>query len=295
MLLLALGPGRVLGRARRHREPPTVRLANRARASRSRSSSTRRAAWAASSRAPSAASGRSRGASARAGRAPTCASRSSAYRDIGDAYVTRTYDFTGDMDEVFGHLSAFRAEGGGDGPEHVSAAMHDAVHRLTWSSGHALRMIVLVGDAPPHLDYQDGFDYRRHVGEARQKRDRGGVHPVRRGRADGAGLARDRVRGRRPIRAHRRPGRHAGAGDGGGRGAGAPQRGDRGHGGGRRHRRPSARTRRRSWPRAAPWRRPWPRKRRATSAPRDRIAAHDLVDLPVAEQKKALPVRAARR
>ena len=92
-----------------------------------------------------------------------------AYRDLGDEYVTRTYDFTGDMDEVFGHLSAFRAEGGGDGPEHVSAAMHDAVHRLTWSSGRSLKMIVLVGDAPPHLDYQDGFDYRRHVGEARQR------------------------------------------------------------------------------------------------------------------------------
>jgi von Willebrand factor type A domain-containing protein len=92
-----------------------------------------------------------------------------AYRDIGDAYVTRTYDFTGDMDEVFGHLSEFRAEGGGDGPEHVSAAMHDAVHRLTWSSGNSLRMIVLVGDAPPHMDYQDGFDYRRDVGEARQR------------------------------------------------------------------------------------------------------------------------------
>jgi hypothetical protein len=91
-----------------------------------------------------------------------------AYRDLGDVYVTRTYDFTRDMDEVSGHLAEFRAEGGGDGPEHVSAAMHDAVHRLTWSSGKSLRMIVLVGDAPPHLDYQDGFDYRRHVGEARQ-------------------------------------------------------------------------------------------------------------------------------
>jgi hypothetical protein len=92
-----------------------------------------------------------------------------AYRDIGDAYVTRTYDFTRDMDEVSAQLAGFQAAGGGDGPEHVSAAMHDAVHRLTWSSGKALRMIVLVGDAPPHLDYQDGFDYRRHVGEARQK------------------------------------------------------------------------------------------------------------------------------
>src|SRR3954469_11003627 len=74
-----------------------------------------------------------------------------AYRDLGDVYVTRTYDFTRDMDEVSGHLAEFRAEGGGDGPEHVSAAMHDAVHRLTWSTGKSLRMIVLVGDAPPHL------------------------------------------------------------------------------------------------------------------------------------------------
>jgi len=91
------------------------------------------------------------------------------YRDLGDEYVTRVHDFSGDMDEVFANLSAFRAEGGGDTPEHVSAAMHDAVHRLTWSSGRALRMIVLVGDAPPHMDYQDGFDYRRHVREARQR------------------------------------------------------------------------------------------------------------------------------
>src|SRR6266481_9584111 len=78
------------------------------------------------------------------------------YRDLGDEYVTRVHDFTGDMDEVFANLSAFRAEGGGDTSEHVSAAMHDAVHRLNWSSGKALRMIVLVGDAPPHMDYQDG-------------------------------------------------------------------------------------------------------------------------------------------
>src|SRR5436190_6112840 len=40
-----------------------------------------------------------------------------AYRDLGDAYVTRTYDFSSDMDDVFGHLSEFRAEGGGDTPE----------------------------------------------------------------------------------------------------------------------------------------------------------------------------------
>lgn len=91
------------------------------------------------------------------------------YRDLGDEYVTRVHDLTGDMDDVYRSLSAFHANGGGDTPEHVSRAIHDAVHRVSWSQGAGLRIIFLVGDAPPHVDYQDGFDYRRHVAEARQR------------------------------------------------------------------------------------------------------------------------------
>jgi hypothetical protein len=93
-----------------------------------------------------------------------------AYRDIGDAYVTDVHPFTSDMDAVYQSLSSFRAEGGGDGPEHVSAALHAAVDRVQWSAGgNVLRMIFLVGDAPPHVDYQDGFDYRRHVSDAKRR------------------------------------------------------------------------------------------------------------------------------
>jgi hypothetical protein len=92
-----------------------------------------------------------------------------AYRDKGDPYVTRVHDLTGDMDDVHARLMSFQADGGGDTPEHVSAALHDAVHRVSWSQGPALRIIFLVGDAPPHVDYQDGFDYRRHAREARQR------------------------------------------------------------------------------------------------------------------------------
>ncbi len=92
------------------------------------------------------------------------------YRDVGDAYVTRVHPFTSDMDEVYRSLSAFRAEGGGDTPEHVSAALRDAVLRLQWSSrGPTVKVVFLVGDAPPHTDYQDGADYRRHVTEARER------------------------------------------------------------------------------------------------------------------------------
>ena len=89
-----------------------------------------------------------------------------AYRDRGDEYVTRVFDLTGDMDEVYKNLLSFEANGGGDAPEHVSAALHDAVHKVSWSQARTLKMIFLVGDAPPHMDYQDGFDYRRHVREA---------------------------------------------------------------------------------------------------------------------------------
>jgi Mg-chelatase subunit ChlD len=92
-----------------------------------------------------------------------------AYRDKGDEYVTRVFDLTGDMDEVYRNLMSLQAGGGGDTPEHVSAAIHDAVHKVSWSEGPALRVLFLVGDAPPHVDYQDGFDYRRHVREARQR------------------------------------------------------------------------------------------------------------------------------
>jgi len=91
------------------------------------------------------------------------------YRDRGDEYVTRVHDLTGDMDRVYQDLMAFQAGGGGDTPEHVSAALDDAVHRISWSRGPGLRMIFLVGDAPPHMDYQDGYDYRRATREAAER------------------------------------------------------------------------------------------------------------------------------
>ncbi|HEY6547908.1 MAG TPA: vWA domain-containing protein, partial [Vicinamibacteria bacterium] len=91
-----------------------------------------------------------------------------AYRDRGDLYVTQVHDFTSDMDAVYARLMSFQADGGGDTPEHVSAALEAAVHRLQWSA-NGMRVAFLVGDAPPHLDYQDGFDYRRHAREAVQR------------------------------------------------------------------------------------------------------------------------------
>ena len=91
------------------------------------------------------------------------------YRDLGDEYVTRVHDFSRDMDDVQERLMAFQANGGGDTPEHVSAALGAAVNQLSWSQGPALQIVFLVGDAPPHVDYQDGHDYARYARAARAR------------------------------------------------------------------------------------------------------------------------------
>jgi hypothetical protein len=79
-----------------------------------------------------------------------------AYRDKGDAYVTKVTDLNEDLDKVYGELLAFRAEGGGDTPENVRQGLHDALTKIAWSKDRTtLRILFLVGDAPPHFDYQD--------------------------------------------------------------------------------------------------------------------------------------------
>jgi Mg-chelatase subunit ChlD len=83
-----------------------------------------------------------------------------AYRDRGDAYVTCRFDLTEDLDAVYSALRGYRAGGGGDGPESVNQALHEAVTCIRWSKdASTLRMIYLVGDAPPHMDYANEVQY----------------------------------------------------------------------------------------------------------------------------------------
>ncbi len=83
-----------------------------------------------------------------------------AYRDRGDDYITKVYDLTADLDDAYSKLRTFQAGGGGDAPESVNQALHEAVTKLSWSrDGKTLRLIFLVGDCPPHMDYQDDVKY----------------------------------------------------------------------------------------------------------------------------------------
>ncbi|MEM7411698.1 MAG: vWA domain-containing protein [Myxococcota bacterium] len=91
------------------------------------------------------------------------------YRDRGDAYVTRVFPLTDDIDAIDAELRAFQAAGGGDTPESVNQALHEAVYHLDWSSDKDVyRVIFLVGDAPPHMDYPNDVPYTKTMAAARK-------------------------------------------------------------------------------------------------------------------------------
>ena len=92
-----------------------------------------------------------------------------AYRDRGDSYVTKVVDLSDDLDSVYATLMDFEAHGGGDTPESVNKALYDAVHGISWSEqDQAYQVIFLVGDAPPHMDYNE-VRYPEIVATAEQK------------------------------------------------------------------------------------------------------------------------------
>ena len=91
-----------------------------------------------------------------------------AYRDHGDAYVTKVLPITEDLDKVYSTLMEYQAAGGGDTPEDVRQALADGVHKAGWSQrGPTVAQILfLVGDAPPHDDYSNEPDTLTSTTEA---------------------------------------------------------------------------------------------------------------------------------
>ena len=93
-----------------------------------------------------------------------------AFRDRGDAYVTKVFDLSHDLDGMYATLMDFKAQGGGDGPESVNQALHDAVTKISWSNNSkSYKTIFLVGDAPPHMDYQNDVKFPESIALATRK------------------------------------------------------------------------------------------------------------------------------
>ncbi|MFP4376230.1 MAG: VWA domain-containing protein [Spirochaetales bacterium] len=70
------------------------------------------------------------------------------YRDYMEEYLTRRFDFAADLRAVQRAVDTIRVAGGRDIPEAVNEALYTAVTRFYWQADS--RLVVLVGDAPPH-------------------------------------------------------------------------------------------------------------------------------------------------
>ena len=93
-----------------------------------------------------------------------------AYRDIGDDYVTKTFALTTDIQDLYANLLELHARGGGDWPESVNEALHVGINKLAWTQGSEIcRIMFLVGDAPPHMDYAQDVKYPDVMRMARER------------------------------------------------------------------------------------------------------------------------------
>lgn len=72
------------------------------------------------------------------------------YRDKGDEYVTRKFDFSDKAEDLINFIKKQNAGGGGDTPEAVVEAMQVSIDELKWSSGNSTKIMFLILDAPPH-------------------------------------------------------------------------------------------------------------------------------------------------
>ncbi len=89
-----------------------------------------------------------------------------AFRDRGDDYVTKVFQFTEDIDKIVKDISDLQAGGGGDAPEAVNQALHTAVTDLKWDeSKKATKVLFLIGDAGPN-QYSGDFNWKTECSNA---------------------------------------------------------------------------------------------------------------------------------
>ena len=70
------------------------------------------------------------------------------YKDYFEDYVVKRFDFTSDASSFTAAVAKVRVMGGRDIPEAVYEALYEALTGYPWSAGS--RLVVLIGDAPPH-------------------------------------------------------------------------------------------------------------------------------------------------
>ncbi|MEO7399008.1 MAG: VWA domain-containing protein [Ilumatobacteraceae bacterium] len=86
------------------------------------------------------------------------------YRDLDDAFVATTYDFTGNIDEFRAALGNVVAEGGGDYPEALDEGLAEALGTPSWRDpANTVQLVFLVADAPPQVGRQVESPYTASI------------------------------------------------------------------------------------------------------------------------------------
>lgn len=91
------------------------------------------------------------------------------YRDSTDEYVVRPFPFTRDVQSARKHIAAQSANGGGDFPEAVDAALTSAIFEHKWREDARARILFLVLDAPPHQEKKTLARVRRATRQAAEQ------------------------------------------------------------------------------------------------------------------------------
>jgi hypothetical protein len=81
------------------------------------------------------------------------------YRDRVDSFLTRTWNFSSNLADFENEIAGVNAAGGGDYPEDVQQGLYDALHKPSWRGADAVKLMFLMGDAPPHFDYRNDPGY----------------------------------------------------------------------------------------------------------------------------------------
>ena len=92
------------------------------------------------------------------------------YRDEGDVFLTRTFDFTPDVGDFSEALAEVVAADGGDWPEALDEALADALSVPSWrSAADTVQLVFLVADAPPQVLRQVPVPYTESMREAARR------------------------------------------------------------------------------------------------------------------------------
>ncbi|CAM1367382.1 conserved exported protein of unknown function [Tenacibaculum soleae] len=90
------------------------------------------------------------------------------YRDHGDEYVVRDFDFTTDITKIKENLSHQTAGGGGDYEEAVEEALRVSLSN-SWNINAKSRLLFLLLDAPPHLNKENINTIKNQIKKAQEK------------------------------------------------------------------------------------------------------------------------------